>query len=198
MRRLTGTLLTIGLVAATAGLTTAQEPSASPEPADQRVEVPDAGFAVTLPGDWVVELAEEGSDLPILVVAPPELFGPEVELRPLLVAEGPDMQERDRFTLCTLVRYAPIEITPNEFMRETFRQSDWAVIESLHDGLSRVLLVPWYTGRILTRIPEAIYVDHYAIGADNAVAFLWCTGTASHRGDWLSIAESFEFLPAEE
>jgi hypothetical protein len=190
------TTRTAGAADSADGAASQPEPSASPW-FGGRVEVPEAGLAVTFPEDWVVELAEEGSDLPILVVAQPELFGPEVELQPLLVAKGPDMRERDKLSLCSLVRYAPIDITTDEFMNETFGQSDWAVIESLREGLSRVLLDPMYTGRILTGNPEALYVDHYAIGADSAVAFLWCTGVATHRGDWLSIAESIEFLPEE-
>jgi hypothetical protein len=191
------TTRTAGAAGDTDGAATGAGPSSPPE-SSQRVEVLEAGYAVTFPEDWVVEIVEEDSDTAILVVAQPERFGPEVELQPLLVAEGPDMQERDAFSLCTLVRYAPIDITTDEFMNEIFGQSDWAVVESLREGLSRVLVDEMYTGRILARAPEALYVDHYAIAADNAVAFLWCTGMESHRDDWLSIAESIELLPAEE
>jgi hypothetical protein len=63
--------------------------------------------------------------------------------------------------------------------------------------LSRVLVNQWSQSRILTDSPGAVYSENYAIGSDSVVALLWCSGAASHRGDWLSIAESFEFLPAE-
>ena len=51
---------------------------------------------------------------------------------------------------------------------------------------------------ILADDPEGFRIDHYAIDGDDAVAVLWCTGTISHRGNWRSIAESLEFLPAAE
>jgi hypothetical protein len=171
-------------------------PDTSPPSAmgGQRVEVPEAGLAVTLPQAWVGESSED--ELDFILLAPPERFGPEVELQRILVAKGPG-QERDTFTYCTLVRYAPIDITADEFLHEVFGQSDSLVIESLSEGLSRVLVNPWIDSRILDD-PETIYVDHYAIGADGAVAVLMCYGVASHRDDWLSIAESLESLPAEE
>ena len=68
-------------------------------------------------------------------------------------------------------------------------------MESLRDGLSRVLVNSWLQSRILTDTPEAIYSDHYAIGTEEAVAVLWCAGVISHRDDWLAIAESIEPLP---
>ncbi len=172
-------------------------PGASQPPwtVGQRVEVPDAEFAMTFPEDWVVERLEEESGADILTLGQPERFGPDVELQRLLIAEGPDMQERDAFTLCTLVRYAPIDLTADEFLHEIFGQSDDIVIERLHDRLSRALVNPFLSSRIIVDTPEAIYVDHYAIGADNAVAVLMCYGVASHRDGWLAIAESFESLP---
>jgi hypothetical protein len=109
----------------------------------------------------------------------------------------PEGQEGDRPHGCTLVRYAPIDLTADEFLNEVFEQSELAV-ESLHGGLSRVFMNQFFAGRIVTDHPEHPYIEHYAIGGDSAVALLWCTGVASHRGDWLSIVETFEFLPAEE
>ena len=177
--------------------------TASPDPLPpswndgQRVEVPDPGLAMTFPERWVIELLEGGSGPDFIILTQPERFGPEVELQRILAAKGPG-HERDTSTFCTLVRYAPIDLTADEFLGEVFSQSDSWVIESLREGLSRVLVDPWFTGHILTRIPDAVYVDHYAIGTDSAVAVLMCYGVASHRDDWLAIAESFEFLPTEE
>lgn len=169
--------------------------SPTPRVAGQLVEVPEAGLALTFPSDWVIELDEEGSDLSILVLAHPDRFGPEVELQSLLVAESPYLEDRDTRTGCTLVRYAPIGFTADEFLLEIFGQSDSIVVERLSDGLSRVLVNQWFQSRILADDPEASYSDHYAIGGDGVVAVLWCTGSISHRGDWLSIAESVEFPP---
>jgi hypothetical protein len=173
------------------------DPSSPPE-SSGRVEVRGSGYAVTLPRDWDVEIVEEGSDTGILVLSGPERFGPDVKLENLLVAWGPEGRERETPNLCTLVRYAPIELTADEFLNEIFGQSEDLTIESLHEGLSRVFMNQFMTGRILTDSPGAAYVEQYAIGGGDAVALLWCTGVLSHREEWLSIAESFEFLPAEQ
>lgn len=172
--------------------------AASPSVAGQRVEVPGAALAATFPADWVIEFVEEGSDRPMIVLAQPDRFGPEVGLQPLLVARAPNMDERSEATFCTLVRYAPIDITADAFLREVFGRSDSFVIESLREGPSRVLVNDWIDSRILTDIPEARYVDHYAVRGDDALAVLICSGVISHRPDWQSIAESIEFLPEEE
>jgi hypothetical protein len=198
MRRLTIAFLISCLLGISAGsAVVAQTPSPDPVGVGHRVEVPEMGFAATFPEGWVVEIVEEGSETAILVQSGPERFGPDVELRNLLVARGPEGQEGDRPHGCTLVRYAPIDLTADEFLNEVFEQSDLAV-ESLHEGLSRVFMNMWWKGHILTDQPEHPYIEQYAIGDDSTVALLWCTGVLSYRGDWLSIAESFEFLPAEE
>ena len=164
----------------------------------QRVEVPEASYAVTFPEDWTVEIVEEDSDTTILSFDAAG-FGPDVESHNLLVASGPGGRgaDRDAFNLCTLVRYEPIELTADEFLNEVFGQSEDLAVESLHEGLSRVFMNQFLSGRVITDQPEHFYVEHYAIGGDNTVAVLWCTGVLSHREEWLSIAESFEFLPAE-
>ena len=181
----------------TDGAATVAGPSSSPE-SSRRVEVREAGYAVTLPEDWVVEIVEEDSDTAILVLSGPERFGPDTELQSLLVAWGPEGCERDTLNVCTLVRYQPIELTADEFLHEIYGQSEDLAVEFLHEGLSRVLVNQWFQSRILTDSPGAIYSEQYAIGGDRVVALLWCSGGASHRGDWLSLAESFEFLPTEE
>ena len=171
-------------------------PSSSPG-SSQRVEVREAGYAVTFPQGWVVEIVEEDSDTAILVLSGPERFGPDVELQNLLVAWGPEGHQRDTLNACTLVRYQPIELSAEEFLNEIHGQSDSIVVEPLREGLSRVLVNQFLQSRILSD-PEARYSEVYAIGADGAVAILWCSGTLPHRGDWQSIAEAFGFLPAEE
>ena len=74
------------------------------------------------------------------------------------------------------------------------------VIYVRNDGAD---LMTWVKGNVDSGVflvvtgAEALYADHYAIRSDHAVALLWCTGVISHREDWLSIAESVEFLPEE-
>ena len=171
-------------------------PSSPPE-SSRRIEVREAGYAVTLPEDWDIEIVEEDSDTAILILTGPERFGPDVELQNLMVAWGPEGRERDTPNLCTLVRYAPIELTADEFLNEIFGQSEDLIVESVHEGLSRVFMNQFMTGSILTDSPGR-YIELYAIGGGDAVALLWCTGALSYREEWLSIAESFEFLPVEE
>ena len=183
----------------TGGAATMTGPSSPPE-SSQRLEVREAGYAVTFPKDWVVEIVEEDSDTAILVLSGLERFGPDVELRNVLVAWGPGGRgpARDTWNVCTLVRYEPIELTATEFMDEVFGQSEDLAVDSLREGLSRVFMNQFLSGLVITDQPEHLYIEHYAIGGDSVVAVLWCTGVLSHRGDWLSIAENFEFLPAEK
>jgi len=102
----------------------------------------------------------------------------------------------DAAAACSLVRYAPIELTADPFLHESFGQSDSIVVESLREGLSRVLVNGFGESRIMTAVPKMLYVDHYAI-ADDAVAVLWCSGDIAHREVWRAIAESVESLPGE-
>ena len=55
MRGLATALLTTALVCAGAGSTTAQSPTASPDTADQRVELPGYGASIIVPGHWTTE-----------------------------------------------------------------------------------------------------------------------------------------------
>ena len=185
---------TAGAADETNTLATEPGPDSSPSPS-QWVEVREAGYAMSFPEDWVVEIVEEGSDTAILVLSGPERFGPDVELQNLLVAWGPEGHERDTLNVCTLVRYEPIELTAEEFLQEIHGQNDSIVVESLDEGLSRVLVNPFFQSRILSDQPKATYAVPYAISADGVVAILWCSGVASHLADWQSIAESFVFLP---
>lgn len=184
---------TAGAADSADGAASQPEPSSAPPWFGGRVEVPEAGFAATFPEDWVVEIVEEDSDTAILVVSGPERFGPDTELRNLLVAWGPEGQDRDTLEICTLVRYQPIELTADEFMDEIWGMDGGLPVESLHEGLSRAHADPG-----VPFFGNDLFLEQYAIGGDEAIAFLWCTGVESHSDDWRSIAESFEFLPAEE
>jgi hypothetical protein len=183
---------TAGAADSADGAASQPEPSAPPW-FGGRVEVPEAGFAATFPEGWVVEIVEEDSDTAILVVAGPERFGPDTELRNLLVAWGPGGQDRDTLDICTLVQYQPIELTADEFMDEIWGMDGGLPVESLHEGLSRAHADPG-----VPFFGNDLFLEQYAIGGNEAIAFHWCTGVESHSDDWRSIAESFEFLPAEE
>jgi len=159
----------------------------------ERVEVPEFGLAVSFPTDWTIRTISEDPDLGFLVISGPERFGPDVRMQPILHAE-PKGQEPETGSLpdaCTLVLYRPITLTPDEFMGEFYGQAEDISVESLHERLSRVRFGPGpFTSERLH--------GQYAIGGDDAIAFLWCSAVEPPYDHWLSIAESFEFLPEDE
>ena len=61
MRRLTIALLATFLLSIGAGPAVAQSPAPSPRVLDGRIEVPEAGYAVTFPEAWTVETTFGGS-----------------------------------------------------------------------------------------------------------------------------------------
>ena len=167
-----------------------QEELVGPEvPLSNRVEVPEAGMAVTFPDGWTVKT--EGADLGFIVVAGPERFGTDVRMQPIAVAEPPGQEPGGLPDACTLVQYRPIALTADEFMSKLYGQAEGIGIESLGRDLSFVLLDPH------NALTERTH-GQYAKAGDDAIALLWCWGQAPHEYLWRSIAESIEFLPAEE
>jgi len=185
MRRLAGTLLTIGLVGASAGLATAQEPSASPAPADQRVAVPEAGYALTLPKGWTLETQEvvEQTDSPN---GPTEetssiwsyAFAPDGSASCLLLE---DLLEGslDETVASHRSRYEPVLVE----------------MSSVQLPLGRtVRFVLDYAG-----IGDEGVGAVYLLSDGDTLIVMSCIAPEPLDGDWwLSIAESFEFMPAEE
>jgi len=57
MRRLPTALLTIALICASAGLAAAQSPTASPDAAGQRIELPGFGASVSVPEHWTTDVS---------------------------------------------------------------------------------------------------------------------------------------------
>ena len=66
MRRSVMVILVMSLLALSFGTATAQDPEASPGPEPQRVEVPEAGIALSFPADWsvVVQMVRDEAELP--------------------------------------------------------------------------------------------------------------------------------------
>jgi hypothetical protein len=177
-------LLTVALVACLASVV-----AGCAQAAGHRVVVPEVGIAASLPDDWTAVTVLEDPDLSFLTALAPERLGPDVEVRNVLVAHEPERPGREMPLGCTLMSYRPLALTPAQFMDELYGQSaDWPV-EALHDGLNRVRAGP-FTGER--------FFEQYAIAGDDAIAFLWCSGETPLESDWLSIAESVEFLPSEE
>ena len=179
-------LITVALVACLVGVV-----AGCAQAAGHRVVVPEVGIAASLPDDWTAVTVLEDPDLSFLTALAPERLGPDVEVRNVLVAYEPERPGREMPLGCTLMSYRPLALTPAQFMDELYGQSaDWPV-EAIHDGLSRVRAGPG-------PFTSERFIEQYAIAGDDAIAFLWCVGETSLGSDWLSIAESVEFLPAEE
>ena len=164
--------------------------SASPEPVGQLVEVPERGFAITLPSDWDAWTNPEDPELGFIVVSGPERFGASVRMDPVMAAEPEGQEPSGLPHACTLTLYQPIAVTPDAFLGELFGQANHVAIESLEGGLSRAQDRPFSS--------DGRHHAFYAIGSEQSVALLWCWAVEPPQDRWLSIAETFEFLPREE
>ena len=191
MRPLLITLLTLCLLGASTGSIVAQSAASSPEPIGQLVEVPETGFAITLPMDWDVWTSAEDPELGFIVLSGPERFGPDVGMEPVMAAEPQGQAPGSGLPdACTLTLYRPIMLTPDAFLGELLGKADHITVESLREDLSRALDRSWSS--------DQRQHAFYAVGGEEAVAVLWCWAVEPPDDYWLSIAESFEFLPAEE
>ena len=158
-----------------------------------RVEVPEATVALELPESWTVDIEME--EISRVDMEPGELIGTSI-----LVAYGPG-----HLPMCGL------------FVQESSEPLYWlpGVLEALASGRGA-----FREGEDHTPVPvelpagTAVKVAHvsrslvdwplgfveYFIAADDRFYVLFCATMPSlvPDDDWLSIAETFEFLPAEE
>jgi len=179
-------------------------PAEGPSPA-RRVEVPELGVAVSFPDDWVVEPLYGKADAGAPVLVPPEWLGPDVAIHDVVSATAPGTDARGVVEGCALALYQPTDITPTEFMDLAFERQDagdalggalpagrhWVSLmaaETVADGMRRI------------RIEDSTqpFTEQYAIAGEDAIASLWCRGPWSFGDRWLPIAETIEFMSAEE
>ncbi len=177
MRRLAAGFLATCLLVASAGATTAQEPSPSPEPAGQRVEVPEAGIAVTFPAGWRVETESQGLPIFERVLTARQVGGP-----------GRCLVETFRFE-----GVRPVEIADTLGTIWGYRKSQNAPVIELPGGEAARLYAPEALKG------QAGSSDTYVFDTDDGYAWLSCSTTGPYPGHlWYSIAESIEFSPTEE
>ena len=193
MRRPTATLLVIGLVCAGGGAAQAQEPSPSAEPVGQRVELPGYGFAVSFPSDWTVL---EGPE------AWPTTTGRRVYtsaipiFRQLLVADSP--VRTGIIEQCEVQSFAYPDLTPIDIA--------YSLSQTLCLGMSYPSDISLPAGDAARLDCDRggggdprLYQSWYVLAADSGYVWLWCRGPDdASENRWLAIAESLEFLPAEE
>lgn len=180
-------LLAMLLVLALGSGVVAQESSPDLPMGGQRVEVPEAGVALTVPASWEVRILMEpgpGDALQVLMayevgsgycvltlqqlddptlLDDPSAFRAFVDTSIWLFRADRDMEVSDAMTEVTLGVGPALRVD----MVERFADGD------VHNSV-------------------------YAVDTPDGLALLDCGGLARPDDDWLSIAETFEWLPGEE
>jgi hypothetical protein len=187
MRALTITVLALSMLGMPGAATvSAQEPSPGLSSTGGRVEVPEAAYAVTFPEDWEVATypMEMGTDSP---------DGTPIETA-YISASG---WAPDGRTQCSIT-YKPLGDPPGDPLVALEGSVDYALAH--YEG-----------ARIETSsldLPAGPAIRHrfesewgagasYLLSDGFDVFFLACVGKDLPDDRWLSIAESFEFLPTE-
>jgi hypothetical protein len=179
-------------------------PAEGPSPA-RRVEVP-GSLTISFPDDWLVELLHGGADAGAPVLVLPKWLGPDVAIHDVVVsATAPGIDAKGVIEGCTLALYRPTDTTPTEFMDLAFGRQEAVdgLGGALPAGRHQVSLMVAETvadgiGRIRIEDSTQPFTEQYAVAGEDTIASLWCRGPWSFRDRWLPIAESIEFLPAEE
>jgi hypothetical protein len=210
-RRLTASFVSIGLLwAILAGPAAAQELDLEPIGIGGRVEVPEAGYALTFPDDWVY-VFPSAADAPALidlaVEAVPDLAGTlegvlEQDLQFSLMAFGRSNPDAGFTENCNVIDTPGRGLTLNQGLdaeATAFRQLGDQLVSG--PDVETLELPAGEAGRIDygLRFPgyqteHATY--HLTDGSDFHV--LTCTYVERPDDDWLSIAETFEFLPDDD
>jgi hypothetical protein len=162
----------------------------------QRVEVPEAGIALTFPDDWAIEEVTAAGNEGTTSVLDPEMSG---LLTTVVAAVPPTMHDRCvvvDFTL--LVRSNPDWTSLDDviagFLLLMEDDPRWVGLESTFMDLPA-----GRTGRILRAVDsEAEFVSTYYFTDSDAWFYLECVSHEIPRADWLSIADTFEFPPDED
>ena len=178
-----------------------------------RVEVPDSGVALTLPDDWVYLFptpemldymfgyVEEMEDDP-LVHDQGELVQDEVGLT--LLTYGPARAGSEIPETCTLATLAPADFPGPEALGlwvameltafATDEPAQRPSVDYVDLPVGRVARLDFDTDDWAGQASTSCYL----VPGDDSQHWLSCVGAERPADRWLSIAETFEFLPAEE
>ena len=163
--------------------------SAAPPSFGQRVEVSEAGFAVTFPIDWEVSI--DTSDVPgeggtFAVVSGREAAS-DVTCEVYLY--GP----------CTGSLFGDCAAALDEVAARMVAYFEGDESSSRTDESTSMDLPAGYAVRVDTEwMDEGVFGSSYLLTDGKVHDSLLCRGSERPEDRWLSIAESFEFLPAEE
>ncbi len=182
MRRARSIAVTAGVLGlALASAATAQSPLGTPLPADQRFEFPEYGIAVSLPYSYINDWASPSLPIFEMVIAAAPLEGPgecAIETFDFTGVEPGKMAE----TLGVVAGYPEFEIAERLGGVDALPAGDYVRMSAAYapggqPGASVAYVFPTPVG----------------------YSWLWCSTTdAPPADDWLSIAESVEFLPEQE
>ena len=175
-----------------------QPTAVSPASSGQRVEMPWAGVAVTFPKDWHVIVTPE--ELPRTRAG--RLMGPTIPIFPVL-AVGIDPEYRQRQEQCDLVtfdlipRWQPLPLTTYDI---AFSLAELLLPEGGF-GTEQISLPrgdATHLGQQTRRSGSEVFHSVFVFARDPGYVWLWCTSLdESPADDWLSIAQTIEFLPEE-
>jgi len=162
---------------------TSSEPVGSPLPAEERFAFPEQGIAVSLPAGW-----QQHWDSPSLPI-----------FESVLAAGPPDGTSE-----CLVETFAFEGAEPSKIAETLGRVGGYDEFE-----ISEGLALP--AGDTVPEQPVVRLSAHearggqpgtsvaYVLAAPHGYVWLWCSTTEAPPSDhWLSIAETFEFLPSEE
>ena len=158
----------------------AMEASPSPATGVQRVEVLEAGVALTVPDDLVVETPMQelgGGVVQVLTALKPGSGGCWIALAPPADAS------------VALRDYADVVMSVAK-LNPTYEFAEEMADVSLPVG-------PALRAYMVQHFPEGdLHQARYILAAPDGFAVLSCIGYDRPEDDWFSVAESFEFLPA--
>ena len=185
MRRPIGVVLAVCLLGLSAGpAVVAQSPSPDSVGVGKRVEVPEMGFAATFPEGWIVEsqpsgeahvVSPDGSTecLPTGERVDEPIDDPAAALDQVAVI-FPNFSDDGP---APIIETSEIELPAGRAIRFVLDQA--LIPNSVEEGYAR-------------------YTTYYILINDFGLLFFLCWDPERPDDDWLSIAETIEFLPAEE
>ena len=171
------------LLVASAGMAvTAQDET----PDAQRVELPDAGIAITFPAGWDVEARSEPGEyqLPLEFADQSTLEIATVPYWKVLWASDPG----SGMNFCSVDMYEEMPMSPARHAEQTVRRLSEVDPESV---ATPVRLSAGDAVRVDTEWGGAVRANYY-LDVDGQRFSLHCTAGTRPQDDWLSIAETIE------
>lgn len=206
-------VLTVCLIGASTSVAEAQESSSAPVDGT-RVELPQHGFATTLPEGWLVicPLSEEALEPLETLSGSRDVDVPLDEQERAIVDKMAALFTECQFVAITLADEG-LEVTgvckadAGPLVPGTFDSNVMYLSDSLSAGEDTVAIT---TSPVDLPAGPAVAIDveyrarsprhwaNYLVDGDEVVLVITRTGPDRPEDDWLSVVETFEFLPSPE